>query len=127
MLSSAAATSISCRLPEGGPWGLGRAGRDWPDSVREVRSAALDADSVDAVVLQRPEEVARSPRRWAGGRAGTCRPSTWNTTRPRGMSRHPVHPLADQHAIPVVHVTHFNGLFWDNGSAPAHRDRARHR
>jgi glycosyltransferase involved in cell wall biosynthesis len=28
------------------------------------------------------------------------------------------HPLADQGRIPVVHVTHFNRLMWDCGSAP---------
>jgi glycosyltransferase involved in cell wall biosynthesis len=28
------------------------------------------------------------------------------------------HPLADQREIPVVHVTHFNRLFWDCGEAP---------
>src|SRR5690606_3209190 len=27
------------------------------------------------------------------------------------------HPLADQSDIPIVHVTHFNRLFWDNGQA----------
>ena len=47
-------------LPGGGPWGLGRAGRAWPSSVREVRLDALDADSVDAVILQRPEELAEA-------------------------------------------------------------------
>jgi glycosyltransferase involved in cell wall biosynthesis len=34
---------------------------------------------------------------------------------------HPVHsrhPLADRHDIPIVHVTHFNRMFWDNGRAP---------
>ena len=28
------------------------------------------------------------------------------------------HPLADRDDIPLVHVTHFNRLFWDNGRAP---------
>ena len=28
-------------LPGGGPWGLGRAGRDWPASVREAALAEL--------------------------------------------------------------------------------------
>jgi glycosyltransferase involved in cell wall biosynthesis len=28
------------------------------------------------------------------------------------------HPLADQQEIPIVHVTHFNRLFWDCGDAP---------
>ncbi|TDD99935.1 hypothetical protein E1269_27145 [Jiangella asiatica] len=29
------------------------------------------------------------------------------------------HPLADQSEIPIVHVTHFNNVIWDNGMAPA--------
>ena len=105
-------------LPDRGPWGLGRAGRDWPASVREVRLDALAADSVDAVVLQRPEELAEVARA-LGRRPGKDLPAVYvehNT--PKGGVPNSVHPLADQHAIPVVHVTHFNELFWDSGSAP---------
>jgi hypothetical protein len=105
-------------LPDRGPWGLGRAGRPWPASVREVRLDSLAADSVDAVVLQRPEELAEVARA-LGRRAGKDLPAAYvehNT--PKGGVPNSVHPLADQHTIPVVHVTHFNELFWDNGSAP---------
>jgi glycosyltransferase involved in cell wall biosynthesis len=105
-------------LPDRGPWGLGRAGRPWPASVREVRLDSLAADSVDAVVLQRPEELAEVARA-LGRRPGKDLPAAYvehNT--PKGGVPNSVHPLADQRAIPVVHVTHFNELFWDNGSAP---------
>lgn len=105
-------------LPEGGAWGLGRAGRDWPASVTEVSLAALDADSLDAVVLQRPEEMAEVTR-VLGRRPGVDLPAVFvehNT--PKGDVPFSQHPLADQHEIPVVHVTHFNELFWDNGQAP---------
>ncbi|MEC5189874.1 MULTISPECIES: glycosyltransferase [unclassified Arthrobacter] len=105
-------------LPGRGPWGLGRAGRAWPDSVREVRLDALDPDSIDAVVLQRPQEaaeVARVLRR----KPGKDLPAAYlEHNAPRGDVPHSIHPLADQQSIPVVHVTHFNQLFWDNGSAP---------
>ena len=37
---------------------------------------------------------------------------------PKGDVPFSVHPLADQHTIPLVHVTHFNELFWDSGTAP---------
>ena len=47
-------------LPEGGPWGLGRANRDWPASVREVHPDRLAEQDVDVVVLQRPEELERA-------------------------------------------------------------------
>jgi Glycosyl transferases group 1 len=105
-------------LPEGGAWGLGRAGRDWPASVQEVSLATLDADSIDAVVLQRPEEAAEVTR-LLGRRPGVDLPAVFvehNT--PKGDVPFSRHPLADQHEIPVVHVTHFNELFWDSGQAP---------
>jgi glycosyltransferase involved in cell wall biosynthesis len=104
-------------LPGGGAWGLGRAGRDWPASVREVDVAALDADAVDAVVLQRPEEIDEVAR-VLGRRPGVDLPAVYlehNT--PKGDFPFTRHPLADQSAIPLVHVTHFNRLAWDNGSA----------
>lgn len=105
-------------LPGGGAWGLGRAGRPWPASVREVSLASLAGESVDAVVLQRPEEIAEVERA-LGRRPGRDLPAAYvehNT--PKGQVPNSVHPLADQQAIPLVHVTHFNELFWDNGSAP---------
>ncbi len=104
-------------LPDGGPWGLGRAGRNWPDSVREVDLATLDADSVDAVVLQRPEEISEVSRA-LGRTPGVDLPAVFvehNT--PKGDFPFTRHPLADQNTIPLVHVTHFNRLAWDNGSA----------
>jgi glycosyltransferase involved in cell wall biosynthesis len=106
-------------LPEGGPWGLGRAGRDWPDSVREVALADLDADAIDAVVLQRPEEIDEVAAR-LGRRPGVDLPAVFvehNT--PKGNFPFSRHPLADQDTIAVVHVTHFNKLAWDTGRAPA--------
>jgi hypothetical protein len=105
-------------LPEGGPWGMGRAGRDWPDSVQDVSLDAVEPDSVDAVVLQRPAEIAEVAR-YLGRWPGKDLPAVYlehNT--PKGNVPNSVHPLADQTAIPVVHVTHFNELFWDNGAAP---------
>ncbi|MDQ0821229.1 hypothetical protein QFZ79_003603 [Arthrobacter sp. V4I6] len=105
-------------LPDGGPWGMGRAGRNWPDSVRDVSLDTVEPDSVDAVVLQRPEELAEVARA-LGRRPGKDLPAVYlehNT--PKAGVPNSVHPLADQKAIPIVHVTHFNELFWDNGAAP---------
>ena len=105
-------------LPDGGPWGMGRAGRDWPESVREVDLDLLEPESVDAVVLQRPEEI-EVVARALGRRPGKDLAAVYlehNT--PKGDVPNSVHPLAGQDAIPVVHVTHFNELFWDTGQAP---------
>jgi glycosyltransferase involved in cell wall biosynthesis len=82
-----------------------------------VDLAALDADSVDAVVLQRPEEIGEVTR-ILGRTPGRDLPAVFvehNT--PKGDFPFTRHPLADQHTIPIVHVTHFNRLAWDNGSA----------
>lgn len=98
--------------------GLGRARTwDWPTTVAEREPAALADEDVDVVVLQRPHELALAER-WLGRRPGRDVPAVYlehNAPEP-----HPVtsrHPLADQRAIPVVHVTHFNRLFWDCGTA----------
>lgn len=104
-------------LPEGGPWGLGRADRDWPDSVRDVHPDSLADEEIDVVVLQRPDEVAEAER-LLGRRPGVDVPAVYvehNT--PRGDVPDTVHPLAGQTDIPIAHVTHFNELLWDNGAA----------
>lgn len=104
--------------PEGGPWGLGRAGRDWPASVREVAPEDLREYDFDVVVLQRLEELDECER-LLGRRPGRDIPAVFlehNT--PKGDIPSTLHPLAGQTGIPIVHVTHFNELFWDSGMAP---------
>lgn len=105
-------------LPEGGPWGLGRAGRDWPASAVEVPVAQLRDAEPDVVILQRPEELDRAAE-WLGRVPGKDIPAVFvEHNAPRPSAADSVHPLADQSAIPVVHVTHFNDLMWDCGRAP---------
>ncbi|HEY0454377.1 glycosyltransferase [Actinophytocola sp.] len=106
-------------LPEGGPWGRGRCGRDWPDTVEEVPADRLAQSEVDVVVLQRPEERALAEK-WLGRRPGADVPAVYvehNT--PRGDVPNTRHPLAERPDIPLVHVTHVNRLLWDSGRAPA--------
>lgn len=108
-------------LPEGGPWGGGRCGRDWPDSVREVAVDELAGGTgraVDVVVLQRPEELALTER-WLRRTPGRDLPAIYvehNT--PRGDMPDTRHPVADRQDICLVHVTHFNELMWDSGTTP---------
>jgi hypothetical protein len=104
---------------EGGPWGRGRAGRDWPGGAQEVPVARLRQSEVDLVILQRPEELALATD-WLGRRPGTDVPAVYvehNT--PRGDVPDTRHPLAERTDIPLVHVTHYNRLLWDSGRAPA--------
>lgn len=101
-------------LPERGRWGLGRAGRDWPDRVREVPADRLADTEVDVVVLQRPEELDLA-RKWLRREV----PAIYvehNT--PKGDVPNSRHPMADRPDLPLVHVTHFNQLMWDCGSTP---------
>jgi hypothetical protein len=105
-------------LPDGGPWGGGRCGRDWPGNAREVPAESLRDTDVDLVVLQRPDELDLAAR-WLGRRPGRDVPAVYvehNT--PRGDAPTTRHPLADRADITLVHVTAFNELMWDAGFAP---------
>ncbi|RZS82742.1 glycosyl transferase family 1 [Motilibacter rhizosphaerae] len=91
---------------------------DWPASAREVPFDRLRDEEVDVVVLQRTRDIELC-REWLGREPGRDLPAVFvehNT--PRGDVPMTRHPLADQTAIPIAHVTHFNELFYDNGSAP---------
>ena len=104
--------------PQRDGWGLGRGGRSWPAHAREVAPESLRQERPDVVVLQRPDELAEAAR-LLGGTPGHDLPALYlehNAPRPHAVAS--VHPLADQRDIPIVHVTHFNELFWDNGMAP---------
>ena len=99
--------------------GLGRARTwDWPENAVEVPYDELQDVDFDVVVLQRPHEIDLAER-WTGRRPGRDVPALYvehNT--PGGEVPFTRHPLADQDEIPIVHVTHFNRLFWDCGRAP---------
>lgn len=105
--------------PERDAWGLGRARTyPWPDRAVERTPEQLRTEPVDLVVLQRPEEIELAER-WLGRRPGVHVPAVYvehNT--PRGDVTQMRHPLAERCDIPVVHVTHFNQMFWDCGRAP---------
>ncbi len=103
--------------PDGGPWGLGRGGRDWPGNAVEIRPESIADQAPDVVVLQRLEEFDECER-LLGRRPGRDIPAIFlehNT--PKGDVPNSRHPYADQHEIPVIHVTHFNQLMWDCGTA----------
>jgi glycosyltransferase involved in cell wall biosynthesis len=105
--------------PGRGPDGRGRARTyPWPVTVREIPQERLAAEDFDVIVLQRPHEIELAER-WTGRRPGRDVPAVYvehNT--PVGDVPHTRHPLADRDDIPLVHVTHFNALFWDSGRAP---------
>jgi glycosyltransferase involved in cell wall biosynthesis len=108
-------------LPCRGPDGRGRAETwEWPANAVEITSSeAADAD-VDVLVLQRPHELEHLAARWLGGRRpGHDLPTVYlEHTSPEGRIAEMRHPASDRSDLTLVHVTHFNDLFWDAGSTP---------
>jgi hypothetical protein len=104
-------------LPGRGRDGLGRAQTwSWPDSVIEVTpEEAGDAD-IDVVLLQRPHELGLA-QSWLHRRPGTDIPAVYvEHNAPQGSIAEMRHPMAERSDLVLVHVTHFNALFWDPGS-----------
>lgn len=107
-------------LPGRGPNGLGRARTwDWPASVVELGPDEIARTDFDVVIYQRPEELELAAE-WLGSR----RPGRdfagiyLEHNAPQGRINEMVHPARDRSDLTVVHVTHFNRLFWDAGSTP---------
>jgi hypothetical protein len=104
-------------LPDRGPDGRGRAQTwYWPANAIEVTPERAADEDVDVLIVQRPHELELAER-WLGGR----RPPTiyLEHSSPQGRIAEMRHPAADRGDLTVVHVTHFNALFWDTGSTPA--------
>jgi hypothetical protein len=105
-----------------GPEGRGRARTyTWPAAAREVTKDELRETDVDVVVLQRPEELEHLAEDWLGGRRpGRDVPCVYvEHNAPQGRVADMRHPAADRDDVLLVHVTHFNALFWDVGSTPS--------
>lgn len=110
-------------LPGRPPDGRGRPSRpgtfDWPANAVEVPPGAIRdiADGIDVAIAQRPRDLALIEE-WTGRRPGAGLPTVYveHNTPPAGLAE-PPHPASAVPAITIVHVTHFNRLFWDCGSA----------
>jgi hypothetical protein len=108
-------------LPDRGPDGRGRAQTwEWPEAAVEVTLAEAAEADVDVVVLQRPQELHGLAERWLGGRRpGRDVPAIYlEHNAPQGRVAELRHPAADRPELTLVHVTHFNDLFWDAGTTP---------
>jgi glycosyl transferase family 1 len=107
-------------VPDRGPDGVGIARTyAWPDSVTELPPEALAGEEFDAVLLQRPRELEHLAEDWLGRRPGRDLPAVYvEHNAPQGRIMDMRHPAADRPDLSLVHVTHFNALFWDAGSTP---------
>lgn len=104
-------------VPGRGPDGIGRARTyDWPESVRELPPERLADEDFDVVVLQRPRELEQLAPAWLRGRDLATVYVEHNA--PQGRIAEMRHPAADRPDVLLVHVTHFNALFWDAGTTP---------
>jgi glycosyltransferase involved in cell wall biosynthesis len=106
-------------LPGRGPDGRGRARTwRWPSSVGEVTPRAMRELELDAVILQRPHEL-RLTEEWLGRRPGAELPALYvEHNAPQGQIGEMRHPLSGRSDLTLVHVTHFNDLFWDARGTP---------
>lgn len=108
-------------LPGRGPDGRGRARTwRWPDRAVEVTPTQAAQEHVDVVILQRAAELHDLAERWLGGRRpGRDLPAVYvEHNAPQGRIADMRHPAADRRDLTLVHVTHFNDLFWDAGCTP---------
>ena len=108
-------------LPDRGPDGVGIAQTyAWPrDRVTELPPERLRDEPFDVVVLQRPHELARLCEAWTGRRPGRDLPAVYvEHNAPQGRIAEMRHPAAGRDDLLLVHVTHFNALFWDAGGTP---------
>lgn len=106
-------------VPGRGPDGRGRARTwNWPDNVVEVTPGDMRDLDVDVVLLQRPHELDLTAA-WLGRTPGRdVRAIFLEHNAPQGRIGDMRHPLADRPDLTIVHVTHFNRLFWDCGTTP---------
>jgi hypothetical protein len=100
-----------------GPDGRGRAApSDLPVNVTEVSPPQLSGLDVDIVVLQRPHEYDLACR-WLGRLPGVDVAAVYlEHNAPDADMPMEIHPMAEHPEIPIVHVSHFNRTFWDNGA-----------
>ena len=95
--------------PDRGPDGVGIARTyDWPDTVTELPLDQIGEEEFDAILYQRPHELELRPPR-------NEQLIYVEHNAPQGRINEMRHPMADRDDLLLVHVTHFNALFWDTG------------
>lgn len=97
--------------------GRGLDGRNWP-RAEEIPTDSLKDEEVDLIVLQRPREIQLAAE-LLGRRPGIDIPAVYvEHNAPRPSAADSDHVVGKRRDIPLIHVTEFNKLMWDNGVAP---------
>jgi len=95
----------------------GRRRVHWPASVVEITPESARDETIDVIVLQRLAEVDEVVDYLGGRIPGRDVPTIFlEHNAPQGRVNEMVHPFADRDDVTIVHVTHFNALFWATGS-----------
>jgi glycosyltransferase involved in cell wall biosynthesis len=107
-------------LPDRGPDGRGRARTwAWPSNAIEVTPEEARDVRFDCAIVQRPHELATLVERWTGRVPGRDLPTIYlEHDAPQGAVAEMRHPAAGRPDLTLVHVTHFNDLFWNAGTTP---------
>lgn len=107
-------------IKQGRPEGYGGRGATfcWPDSVSEVPAERLSELDFDLVVYQTPKNLYVDGPELLGDRQARIPAIYLEHNAPRLDPVETIHPAA-RLGIPIVHVTNYNRLMWDNGPAPA--------
>jgi hypothetical protein len=107
-------------LPERGPDGRGRAQTwNWPANAVEITPEEARELDVDVALVQRPHELSSLVETWLGRKPGRDVPTIYlEHNAPQGRIAELRHPAAGRDDLTIVHVTHFNELFWDCGATP---------
>jgi hypothetical protein len=108
-------------VPDRSADGRGRAQTwEWPKNVAELPPEQLADLKPDLVLLQRPHEY-QLAREWLNMTPGIDVPAIYvEHNAPQGQINAMQHPTAAWPGVHVVHVTHFNDLFWDCGERATH-------
>lgn len=98
--------------------GRGRARTwDWPANAIEISRDDAHAVAFDVVITQRPHELDHLVRDWTERVPGRELPTIYlEHNVPQGRIAEMRHSAADRDDLTIVHVTHFNQLFWDCGT-----------
>ena len=99
----------------------GRRRAHWPAAVREVALHDTPDLPIDAIVFQRLGEIDEAQQWLRSRKLGRDVAAFYvEHNAPQGRINDMRHPLADRDDLEIVHVTHFNALFWDCGSTRTH-------